>query len=121
VAQGYTGQFLMEDELADGGALYGKNTEINEYNSAIDATLDLIQSGRIDAVVMDEYVALYIQSQHGGIVAKELRYRNGDLAAEDYGVLVAKGNEDLLEIINKVIKKLIEEDKIREWVIQFSQ
>ena len=120
VAQGYTGQFLMEDEIDEGGVLEGTNTELKECNSAIDAALDL-EAGRIDAVVMDEYVAKNIVAQRGGIYAIELRYKNGDLAAEEYGVLVAKGNEDLLDIINKVIKQIKEEDKIREWVIQFSE
>ena len=120
VAQGYTGQFIMEDETADEGVLAGTNTEIKEYNSAIDATLDL-QAGRIDAVVMDEYVAQNIASQNSGIYAMALRYQSGELLAEEYGVAVAKGNEDLLEIINKVIKQIKEEDKIREWVIQYSE
>ena len=120
VAQGYTGEFLMEDELKKDGALYESGAEIRDYNSAIDATLDL-KAGRIDAVVMDEYVAVNIVTQNDGIEAKELRYQNGDLAAEEYGVAVAKGNEDLLEIINSVIRRLKEEDKIREWVIQFSE
>jgi len=119
VAQGYTGEFLIEDEI-DGGVLTGTNAEIKGYNSAIDATLDL-KAGRIDVVVMDEYVAKNIVSTQDGIDTKELRYKNGDLAAEEYGVAVAKGNEDLLDIINTVIKRLIEEDKIREWVIQFSE
>ena len=119
VALGYTGEFIMEDEVADGGVLNGSNTEIREYNSAIEAALDL--NVRIDAVVMDEYVAKNIVSQNSGIKAIELRYQNGDLLSEEYGVAVAKGNEDLLEIINNVIKRLIEEDKIREWVIQYSE
>jgi len=120
VAIGYTGQFLVEDELDDGGVLSGSGATMDEYNSAIDATLDL-KAGRINAVVMDEYVAKNIVFHQSGLEAKELRYSNGDLASEEYGVVVAKGNEDLLEIINNVIKRLIEEDKIREWVIQFSE
>jgi len=119
VALGYTGQFIMEDEIDD-GVLTGKNTSIEEYNSAIDATLDL-QAGRIDAVVMDEYVAQNIASQNSGIKTIALSYQNGDLLAEEYGVVVAKGNEDLLDIINKVIKQIIDDGKIREWVVQYSE
>ena len=121
VALGYTGQFLIEDELAEGGALEGTNKDnMKIYNSAREAALDL-KAGRIDAVVMDEYVAKNIASKDSGIEAKELRYENGEIASEEYGVMVAKGNEDLLLIINKVIKNLIGLGKIREWVIQYSE
>ena len=120
VAQGYTGQFLMEDELEEGGVLAGTGTEIKEYNSAMEAALDL-KSGRINAVVMDEYVAKNIVSNNDGYQAIELRYLNGDLAAEEYGVVVPKGNEDLLDIINSVIKRLNDEEKIPEWVVYFSE
>jgi len=120
VAKGYTGQFLMEDEIAEGGALEGAAVELREYNSALEAALDL-QNGRIDAVVMDEYVAKNIALQNGGLLAIELLYKDGENAAEEYGVAVPKGNEDLLEIINAVIERLINEDEIREWVIEYSQ
>jgi len=119
VAKGYTGQFLMEDELA-GGVLEGTGTEIAEYNSAMEAVLDL-KAGRITAVIMDEYVSKNIVSTQDGVKAIELRYLNGDVAAEEYGIAIPKGNEDLLEKINQVIKRLKDEDKVREWVIQFSE
>jgi len=119
VALGYTGQFLMEDEIYGGGVLAGSGTEIKEYPSAMEAVLDM-KNGRIDAVVMDEYVAKNIASTQG-VNAVELRYASGETASEEYGVVVAKGNGDLLEIINKVVQRLIDEGKIREWVIQFSE
>lgn len=124
VALGYSGQFLMEDEMGvsdDGteGVLYGKDTQLKDYNSAMEAMLDM-QNGRTEAVVMDEYVAKNIAANNSGVKAVELRYLDGAIASEEYGVAVAKGNEDLLKIIDKVIKRLIDEDKIREWMIQFS-
>lgn len=125
VAKGYTGSFLMEDETSVGedgteGVLYNQNTELREYNSAMEAALDL-KAKRIDAVVMDEYVAKNIVTKNTGMVTRELRYENGDLAAEEYGVVIPKGNEDLVDAINQVIQRLVNEDKIREWVVQFSE
>ena len=119
VAKAYSGQFLLEDEIAE-GVLAGLDTKLGEYNSAMEAVLDL-DIGRIDAVVMDEYVAKDIVAKNPGMVTIELRYENGDLAAEEYGVMVAKGNKELLDIINAVIKRLNDEGKIQEWVVQFSQ
>ena len=119
VAQGYTGEFLMDDETGKGGVLESENVEIKVYNSAMEAALDL-KLDRLDAIVMDEYVAKNVVAKYTDIETKELCYKNGDLAAEEYGVAVAKGNQELLDIINGVIAKLKAENKIQEWVVEFS-
>lgn len=120
VAKGYSGQFWIDDEIDEGGVLYGTNVTVMEYNNAMDATLDL-RAGRIEVVVMDEYVAKNIVAASNGLKTIPLQYSNGELAAEEYGVMVAKGNEDLLEIINTVVSRLIAENKIAEWVVLFSE
>jgi polar amino acid transport system substrate-binding protein len=119
VAKGYTGQLLIEGELESGGALDGKNVTVNAYNSAMEAVLDL-NTGRVSAVIMDEYVAKTIAESTAGVKAIELRYADGTLASEQYGVAVPKGNNDLLEIINSVIARLAAEDSIAEWVVEYS-
>jgi polar amino acid transport system substrate-binding protein len=120
VAMGYTGQFLIEDELDPEyeGVLVGSNTTIREYNSAMEAAQDM-SLGRIDAVVMDEYVAKIV-AERLGLNAIPLSYESGSIASEEYGVVVAKGNHDLVEVINKVINNLHSQDKIRQWMIQFT-
>jgi len=125
VALGYTGQFLMEDELArdeeEGtqGVLYGKNTVIKEYKSAMEGAQDV--GNRVDAVVMDEYVAKNIVSNNSNLKAIELKYKDGTIAEEEYGVAVAKGNGDLLVVINKVINELKQQGKIEQWVVEFAE
>ncbi|MDR0838935.1 MAG: transporter substrate-binding domain-containing protein [Oscillospiraceae bacterium] len=119
VAKGYTGQLLLDDETSDEGTLGGANTTVNAYNSAMEAVLDL-NTGRIVAVVMDEYVAKNLVASNAGLVAIELRYSDGSLASEEYGVAVPKGNEDLLAVINTVIARLKSEQKIEQWVVDFS-
>ena len=116
VAFGYTGQWLMEDEVEE-GVLADAGVSIVEYNSAMEATLDM-QNGRIDAVVMDEYVAKTIAGNIGGLKAVELKYADGGVASEEYGVVIPKGNQDLVDLINKVIKRLVDDGKIEEWVIK---
>jgi len=118
VAKDYTGQFLMEDEMGEEGVLHGKGVELREYNSAMEAALDL-NIGRIDAVVMDEYVAKNVVSKNPGMKAVELKYSDGGIASEEYGVAVPKNNEDLLEIINKVITELVRDGKIEGWVVEY--
>jgi polar amino acid transport system substrate-binding protein len=120
VAAGYTGQLLMDDEVGDKGALGGTNTKVNVYNSAMEAALD-VNTGRIAAVVMDEYVAKNLVANVAGLKAIELKYADGTLAAEEYGVAIPKGNDDLLAVINTVIARLIAEEKIKGWVVSFSE
>jgi polar amino acid transport system substrate-binding protein len=120
VAQNYTGQFIMEDEIGAEGMLYNQGTTLLVHNSAADAALDVI-AGKADAVVMDEYVAKNIADTQTGLVAIELRYRTGDLPSEEYGVAVPKGNADLLKTVNKVIDELVAQGRISGWVVEFSQ
>ena len=120
VAKGYTGSFLVDDEInLPEGVLYESGSTFTEYPSAMEASLDLT-NGKVACVVMDEYVAKNIASQYDELEAIELKYEDGSNAAEEYGVVVAKGNEDLLEKINAVIKRLIDEGKIEEWIIKYA-
>jgi polar amino acid transport system substrate-binding protein len=86
----------------------------------MDATLDL-KAGRIDTVVMDEYVAKNIVEAGSGLKTIPLQYADGELASEEYGVVIPKGNDSLVERINTVLDKLIADGKIVEWVVSFSK
>lgn len=120
VAKGYTGSLLIDDEInTDEGVLSGSGATFTEYASAMEATLDL-NNNKVDCVVMDEYVAKNIAQGNDKVKTVELKYANGDLAAEEYGVVVAQGNEDLLEKINAVVKKLVDEGQIEKWIVQFA-
>lgn len=120
VAKGYSGQFWIEDEMDEGGVLYGTGVTVMEYNSAIDATLDL-RAGRIDVVVMDKFVSENIVNNSTGLRTIPLQYADGELASEEYGVVVPQGNEELLAVINSVLDRLIAQGQIEQWVIQFSE
>ncbi|MCL2095686.1 MAG: transporter substrate-binding domain-containing protein [Oscillospiraceae bacterium] len=120
VAFGYTGQIVIEDELDEelDGVLVGSGAVVVEYNSAMEATLDM-KNGRIDAVVMDEYVAKTIAGREDGLKAVELKFADGEIVAEEYGVVIPKENKDLVDLINKVVKRLVDEGKIEEWVVKY--
>ena len=47
-----------------------------------------------------------------------LKILEGSLANDSYGMVVKKGNSELLNIINKVLNRLKEEGKIEEFVIK---
>ncbi|MDR3121675.1 MAG: transporter substrate-binding domain-containing protein, partial [Clostridiales bacterium] len=120
VAKGYTGSLLINDEInKEDGALFGKGSSFTEYPSAMEAVLDLL-NGKNDAVIMDEYVAKSIVSTRAELIAIELTYADGVVAAEEYGVAVPKGNANLLEKINITIRRLKEAGLVKEWVLQYS-
>ena len=118
VAFGYTGAFIIEDEIDD-GVLTDTGASMTEYPSANEATLDLI-NGKVEAVIMDEHVAKNIVAVNGGLTAFELAYADGAIAEEEYGVVVPKGNKELLARINTVVANLLAEKKIEQWVVQYS-
>jgi polar amino acid transport system substrate-binding protein len=115
---GTTGQMFLDDEISD-GVLAGTDTVDNPYNSAPIAMEDL-KAGRLDAVIIDEQVAIQLANQNDGYKAIALNFANGTPVTEQYGVGIAKGNEDLLAIINEVIDEILAQDKITTWIEQYS-
>lgn len=122
VQEGTTGNFVISDEIdlnndIEGtGALEGTGAEVLLYVNAVDASMAL-KSGKIDAVVIDELPALNIANVNDGLKAIELVFDDGSTTEEEYAICVKKGNEELLEIINKVIEELLEDGSIEEFII----
>lgn len=115
---GTTGYMAVEDEI-NKGSLKDKNSEIKPFDSAPVAMQDLIKGG-IDAVVIDELVAIEIANANPGYKAVPLTYDDGEPVKEQFAVAVKKGNEDLLEIVNEVIDELVESGQIDTWIDQYS-
>lgn len=115
---GYTGQFAIEEEI-EKGVLKDKACKVTHYDSPIDGSLDLLND-RIDAVIMDEYVAKKIAADDENLTTIKLVRNDGSDVSEEYGVAVPKGNPELLATINTVIDELISQGKIEEWVISYS-
>ena len=62
---------------------------------------------------MDELPAKAILNENNG-----LKILEEPLAVDTYGIIVDKGNTELLEAINTVINKLKSEGKIDEYVLK---
>lgn len=72
-----------------------------------------LQNGRVDAVVTDAGPAAVYAANN----PDTLFMLDEDLASEDiYSVATKKGNKDLLEQVNKTIKRLLDEGKIEEFI-----
>ncbi len=117
VQTGTTGDFTMTDAVEkEDGVLFEQNSQVMYYDNAIDAAMAL-KTGKIDAVVIDELPAKNIATVNKGLKALELVYADGQNTEEQYAIAVNKNNTELLDLINTVIEKLIEEGKIDEFVL----
>ena len=75
-----------------------------------------LQSGRVDGVCLDYVVASLYERENDGLAMSAIQYELTD--EEDSGscVLVRKeNNEDLIEVINKVLDRVIENGDLEKW------
>lgn len=87
------------------------NAEIVRQKKYLAAIQDLLKN-KVDCVVMDELPAKEILKNNAG-----LKILNQELFSDTYGMVVKKGNKELLNAINKVLENLVEEGKINEFII----
>ncbi|MBQ7651948.1 MAG: transporter substrate-binding domain-containing protein [Victivallales bacterium] len=103
---GTTGFLMVEDCIKD-GVLKGTNASAKSYNNAPDAVVAM-KAGQVDAVVIDDLVAKSLAKKNPGFKAIEMVTKDGkglDLP-EEFGLMVNKGNEDILVICNDVISEM---------------
>ena len=99
------------------GVLQDSGASVTTYNNA-NLAAEALKSGKIKAVVVDKLPAeLIAKNSDGKLKAVELVYEDGSNTAESYAVCVAKGNDTLLEVVNKVIKDLLDSGKIDEFIV----
>lgn len=129
VQLGTTGDFVISDEVNgyvddDGnnvkGVLQDTGASVTTYSNA-NLAAEAMKSGKIGAVVVDKLPAELIAKNYGeNYKAVELVYEDGSNTSESYAICVAKGNDTLLEVVNKVINKLLDEGKIDEYIVSHS-
>ena len=91
------------------------NAKVTRQKKYLAAIQDLL-TDKVDCVVMDELPAIEILKNNSG-----LKILEPELFTDSYGMIVKKGNTELLNAINEVLKKLVEEGKIEEFVIKHSE
>lgn len=122
---------LADSDINAIADLEGKNVGVQALSSALDAlnsnevskkiakpteypdnvlALTDLKTGRTDAVVIDEIVANYYNTLEDGT----FKIVEESLAPEEYGVGVKKGNEALLEKLQKALDTLNENGKAAE-------
>jgi len=77
------------------------------------ATIQDLEDGKVDCVVMDELPAQEILK-----TKENLKILPGYLVKDSYGIIVKKNNKDLIETINKVIKRMQEDGSLEESILR---
>ncbi len=101
VQQGNIADFYVEENI--------EAKEIKRYTKFSQAAEDL-KNGKIDCIVMDQYPAIELVEAN-----PELSVLDGTLFEDKYAIAVKKGNKELLDQINTVIKDLQDSGKIEEF------
>ena len=71
---------------------------------------------KFDLVVMDELPAKEILLKKSG-----LKILDGSLVEDSYGIVVRKGNDDLLEVVNRVIKRMQEDGSLKASILKHTE
>lgn len=91
------------------------NAEIVRQKKYLAAIEDL-KVGKVDLVVMDELPAKEIIEKNSGI-----KILDGELTSDSYGMIVKKGNTELLETVNKVLNRLSSDGSIDNFIIKHTE
>ncbi len=89
--------------------------EVKRYTKFAQAAEDL-KNNKVDCIVMDKFPAEELVKQNDSLAVLD-----GILFEDKYAIGVKKGNKELLDQINQVIDKLIEEGKIEEFTANHVQ
>lgn len=90
-----------------------QNAKIVSHKKYLTAAED-VKSGKADAIIMDALPAQKLVEKN-----KDLIILDGILFTDKYGMAVKKGNKELLEKINEVLKKEMSEGKIEEYTLKY--
>lgn len=71
-----------------------------------------LKDNKVEAVVMDELPAKEILAKNTG-----LKILEGEITHDSYGMIVNKNNKELLDAINKVLNRLMEDGTIEKYII----
>ena len=88
-----------------------KSATLIRKKKFLEAVEDL-KNNKVDCVVMDDLPAKEIVKNNKG-----LKILSGEVTSDSYGIVVKKGNKELLNTINTVLQRLVDEGKIDSFVI----
>ena len=100
VQESTTGDIYISDDYPD--------ADVQRYSKGTEAIQALLQD-KVSAVVIDREPAKAFVEANGGLVILPTEY-----VVEDYAIAIAKGNDELLEKVNKALIELKEDGTVQE-------
>ncbi len=91
-----SGQYALEDN-----DIYSSIDEMVKFNSFVEALMDL-ESGRIDAIIIDEIMGRYVLSEG----TYDIKVTEISLGDEEYGIGFRLGDDELRIKIDEILTKL---------------
>ncbi len=85
---------------------------VKQYNKFLEAAQDL-KNNKLDCIIMDELPALEMVKSNS-----ELAVVEKEVFTDKYAIAVKKGNTEMLNAINEVLQKLIDDGKIEEYTLK---
>lgn len=110
VQAGTTGQFTMEDYLAENEELSNK---IFEYENAVVASQDI--GSAVDVVIIDELPANMIADSKDTLSCWKI-----DIEPEEYVLYFNQNASDLVKKVNEVVKKLLSDGTVDQLIVKHS-
>ena len=92
-----------------------EGVEPGRYTTVADAVVAL-QAGKVQAVVADELPARDAVAHNEGLMVID-----EPLSAEQYAIAVSKENEDLLEVVNKVVEEMVASGEMAELIAEHTE
>lgn len=103
VQTGTVADFYCQDDLG--------TKDLKQYGKFMEAAMDL-KNDRIDCIIMDALPAEEMVK-----VNDDLEVLDGEVFTDKYAIAVQKGNTEMVEQINEVLQKLVDEGKVEEFII----
>ncbi len=97
-------------QLGTTGDIYASDVEgatIEQYNKGMDA-VQALANGIIDAVIIDNEPAKQFVAK-----AEGLKILDEEFVIEEYAIAIAKGNEELLDDVNKALDAIIADGTVK--------
>ena len=94
VQSGTTGDVYATDDFGE--------ESVQRYSKFVDA-IQALKVGKLDAVIVDEQVAIKLVEEVGG---NDLDILSTSYAEEEYAIAITKGNTELLNSINDIIRSM---------------
>ena len=92
-----------------------KNATVVSHKKYLSA-VESVKTGKADCIVMDELPAKEIVKENDNLMILD-----GILFQDRYGMIVRKGNDELREKINAVLKRMVNDGTIKDLVIKHSK